>query len=772
MSDRALTYVEIDLLYCELTYSVPPCQAAIGVTGEQPCFNTLGTCQDRDNFTPETVTIRFAVDTDYRPKQIEAFPSIKGWSITPPKISLGEDLGQRGSLNVSFVDHPHSDTGPGGDPYLADRDYNPFDQGTFWGKFRARQPFIMTRPIRIIRGFVPDEFEATYPQGTALPDGVLRDQETRHYLVDHFDGPRPDASYEIVGKDVLKFADGRRGQAPRVSNGFLSSGIDEEELIAILSPSGIGDAEYAASGYVAIGGEEIVGFTRSGDTLTITRGEFGTTPAEHDGQDRVQEVLVYSAADPSEIIADLLENYAEVDSDFIPITEWQEETSSISSVYSGAVAEPTAVADLVSELVKEAGLVIWWDDERRVVRLQALRGIPTSAQVLDETTIVQGSLRTKEQPEKRLSQVWTSFAKRSPLEGQGDSKNFRSTAATVDLEKQSDYNAPAILKINSRWIGVGGRAIAERLNDTFLSRFRDPPRNIQFEVFRGTPIVLGGGYRVAFWPFQDETGARATVPIQVTRLEPTDTGLLIEAEEMLFEDFAQSEEHLIVFDADINNVNLRTVHDQLYEPVDGTESPSIPVIALVTAGTIIGSNSTELPAFNVGSWPAGVIPHLTIEGRIQGAGGKGGRGGNKGGSGGQSGNTGGTALLTTEAITLSMPNGEIYAGAGGGGGGGRSDNNAGHGGSGGAGTIPGGGGGGGGGDPNARSGKEGSSESGGAVQDASGAFSGGRGGDPGENGASGSGSGAGAGGTRGFAIDGVSLITILDAGDVRGRTQN
>src|SRR3569833_551747 len=157
MSDEALTYVELDIDYCSLTYGVAPCTAALGVTGSAKCFNTRATCQDVEHFTNSPVTLRFSVDTGHNPADIEALPFIathEDVAITPGRISLGEDLGQRESVSITFGDRPHPDTGAGFDKYLVDRIYDPFSQGTFWGKFRARQPYLKGRTLRLFRGFV------------------------------------------------------------------------------------------------------------------------------------------------------------------------------------------------------------------------------------------------------------------------------------------------------------------------------------------------------------------------------------------------------------------------------------------------------------------------------------------------------------------------------------------------------------------------------------------------------------------------------------------
>ena len=143
------------------------CTAWIPTTGPIKCFNSLGTCQDRANFNNVPVTLRFAVDCDYLPDAIPCIPSIAWISLSPGTISLGQDLGTRSSLSVSFNDQPHSDAGAAQDKYPETRGYDPYKRGTYWGKFRARNPYLIGRPIRLIRGVVGHRWGRWRP-GTTL----------------------------------------------------------------------------------------------------------------------------------------------------------------------------------------------------------------------------------------------------------------------------------------------------------------------------------------------------------------------------------------------------------------------------------------------------------------------------------------------------------------------------------------------------------------------------------------------------------------------------
>lgn len=962
----SLTYCELDLDYCANTYGTAPCTAAIPTTGDKKCFNTTATCQDRVNFINAPVTVRFCMEgADFYPLDIDATPSIVSVEHSPGRISLGEDLGERASLNVTFRDHRDSDTGPAGDKYLADRSYDPFTQGTFFGKFRNRQKFIKGSPIRLIRGTL----------GQSLAGMV-----TRHFVVESFTGPDSSGMYQIIAKDILKLADNDRAQAPVASNGFCSADMTAAQTTFTLFPSGIADLEYPTSGYLAISGKEAVAFTRArsidadtklmlhlngadaavattdnsasahavtffgnaqldtaqkkfgtasllldgindyiqldgsadfafgtgdftiemwfrlsaistqyvlydstpaagsglyplilisssnmlqflapsalivgttavaastwyhvaltrasgitrlfldgvqeGDdyadtntyingasrpvigtngatvtsnevagwidevsvskgvarwdrdfvpdvlemsntlsnTINITRARLGTVAVTHKANDRVQLMLVYQGVDPADIIYDLLKNYANVPIEYLPRSTWQAETVTyLAKVYTANIGEPTGVKKLIGELIEQAALVVWWDDVSQLVRLQVMRRVPTTAATYDEENVIEGTFNVREQPEKRISQVWTFFDQVNPLEKIDQPDNYKSSTLTVDLQAESDYGSSAIKKIFSRWIPTGGLAIAQRLNDIQLARFKDPPRLFEFALFAGETAALGGGYQIGSWALQDDEGLPALSPAQVVRLTHAADSIRMAAEEVLFglEDLDPNA-RVIIFDTSQNNVNVQAVHDSLYPPI--TAVGAITLTITVAEGVIIGSSSTANPAMDIGTFTAGLPISLNVVGRIQGAGGNGGTIIDPSASGGM----GGTALLTTMVIDLDATGGEIWGGGGGGGGSqlAFTGGSPASGGGGGAGTVPGLGG-----HSNPGYSSQGTSESGGSGFASSGGRSSGSGGGPGLTGASGTGPVATAGGARGNAIVGISLITVTGAGDRRG----
>ena len=501
----------------------------------------------------------------------------------------------------------------------------------------------------------------------------------------------------------------------------------------------------------------------TGDVLTLTgRAQLGTTPAQaHKAQDRVQTVLYLFGEDVSNIIELLMVDYAGIDEDFIPIGEWLTESEGfLGTVYTTVIAEPTPVRKLIDELIEQAALCVWWDDLSELIRLTVLRAISTDAALFDEHNRRKDtSLSLREQPEKQVSQVWTYYARTNPLKPLDDLDNYRSTAVTVG---GADEDSTAIRVVLSRWIPENARAIAQKLNYKLLGRYKTAPRAFGFSTMRYSEcdVELGRGYNIGSHIFQDATGARVNVPIQVTRLVPAPDRFVVEAEEMQFDPVPEDiSGHLVIIDTDGVNKNLRTIHDSQYSEAESGDT----VICVINAGVVISSASTTLPAFDIGSWPSGVDITVVINGTIQGAAGNGGRCYSPGLTAGAPGLSGGVALYTRYAIDLEISAGaKVWGGGGGGGGGGVASLTVdGGGGGGGAGRIPGIGGIGG-----VGPGASGTDGAGGVGSGAGpGGYAGGNGG--------GSTAPGGAGGAAGYQIDGVSYVTVtVNLGDRRGPTVN
>jgi hypothetical protein len=539
---------------------------------------------------------------------------------------------------------------------VADRPYDPYNQGTFWAKLRARFPSFEGFPLRVFTG---------------QTDADLASYRVEHFMIQT--ATVDDQGMDITAKDALGFADAKKAQAPLVSNGRLLADLTAVATAATLTPSGIGNDEYPASGTLVLGGDELVTFTRSGDNLTLARGQFGTTASAHDEDTVCQLALRYSSQRVSAIIYDLLVNYTPgIDPDWCDLDAWtQEDDTYIGRLYSGIVASPTAVNTVLNELIEQAGVSLWFDTSLNRMQFQTLRPVSTTATLYDDNRVVSNTLKSQEQPGLRASEVWTYYGVKDPTNKSDKEANYACAIATIDADSSSDYKVPAIRKILSRWISADNRSAAQRLNDMTLARFKDAPRDLAFALFASEESVpqMGQGIKVEAAIFQDDQGAREVLPAYVTSVEFTETGTMIRAQELLLNETTLPPTDRTVFlDVDHFNVNLRDVYDSVYStlPTDAE------IVFTVSPGAYIGGAVVGGRSLDVGTWPADTILTLRIasatdtDSKILGRGGEGGGSDNPVRSAPfNAGEAGGVALYTRKAITL-----ENYGTIAGGGGGG------------------------------------------------------------------------------------------------------
>lgn len=649
---RPLLVVEIDIPKCVHTYGVAPCTAALGVTGDVKCFNSSRTCQDKANFSPSPFTLRFC--EPFEELSFAAYPALVSVAVTPNVIDPGRSMGQRASVSIAVDDFQSADSG-GLDNYLTDRDYDPFNQGTFWGKLRARIPSMEGFPCRVLRGYIADDGSVD-----------LSTFRVEYYVVT---AASMDAKgIAITAKDPLAFCDTKKAQAPAISGGRLAAAITDASTSFSLTPAGIGNLEYPASGKLCLSGKEIVTFTRSGDTITLTsRGNTsGTEQTDHKEDSIAQLVLDYDAQGADDIISDLLLTYTPgIDPAWLDLDEWQTEIDTyVGVLYTASIAAPQSVATLINEVIAQAGLAMWWDVEGQKLRLQALRPVSPGSFTYDDDLIEAGSMAVKEQPDRRVSQAWTYYGVANATNKTDKESNFQAAIASVGTDTELDYELPAIQKTLSRWIPVTARNAAERLNDMLLARFQDAPRLLQFAMHADLPEVpkLGTGIYVAASVFQDATGARVSIPAFVTSVQPDTDSVTIRAEEFNFYDSSVPGANRTIFiEVDTFNVDLRTLYDTLYSGVpDG-----MILDVYITSTAYVGSINPAYPAFVVSDdWPVDSVIRIFIAegGGVMGAGGN--------GSGYQpgfeEGGLGGTAFVIERPVEITN-NGMVGGGGGGGG---------------------------------------------------------------------------------------------------------
>lgn len=577
-------WVEIDQDFCSRTYSVAPCAASLAV-GSNECYNTRQTCQDPANYDRSTLTLRFCKNQAYLPEDAYYIPSLASVSLSAGSINpVGASqnssaLGTRGGISVRFQDHPHTDRYV--DPYIANRvsrdaGYIATERGTFWSKWRARNPYYLGRVIRHKIGFI---------EGDQIVDVV-----TRTYFITSFDGPDASGNVSITGKDLLSQITNEKAKAPAASGGKLLASLTTGATSFTLDPVGIGNDEYPASGVVRIG-KELMTFTRVGDAMTVTRAQYNTAAATANAGDTVQLCLEYSAGAPATILNDLLANYAGIPSGYLNTAQWaQEQTDYMPRLYSALITQPTGVAELVGEMCQQMYFYPIWDERNAVLNIRAIRPAEddTVYDLADFGSFVADSVTLRDLPEQLVTQVWVYYGIINPAESATDPKNYavREIVAT-DESLPEKQGTEKIKQLFCRWIPSTNGAAAVDLGQKMIARYGAAPRQVSFTLAqKDSQIWLGDFVTVTHRLSVDASGQQIPLNIQVLSAQEARQGVEFRyiGQEFVYEAPIDPNDRLIIIAANQTNINLRTLHDSIYAAPVGGET----IRVIVRTGVVIG----------------------------------------------------------------------------------------------------------------------------------------------------------------------------------------
>lgn len=524
--------VEMDIERCSLTYASAPCTAALGTTGVRKCFNCFANCQDPGNFTTSTETLRFALNVDGLPRNERIYPALAVPVTTNPAIiNLGGvsdntgPLGKRARVTVRLQDFTDSDIWF--DRYQSERvdgtaqtdegGYNPGKRGTFFAKLRKRFPYYVGRALRVLEGEVGQSLSA---------------MRTRNYVISEWKGPDAAGNVSIVAKDILDLADNKKALAPVASTGKLASDVAATDLAAFdLEPSGVG-ADYPSSGRASIG-SEVVTFTRSIDTITLTgRALDGTTDAAHSSGDLFQEAFRVDGRTIAQVVRDLLRDYAGVDSSFIPFGDWQDEAARWLAGFdlTATITKPTGVTSLIGE-ISQLGVMFWWDDVNQKIRMRANRPLDlgeAAPGLSDSKTFIEKTIQNEDLHDERLSRVLLWHGQLDASGSATDGNNFRRVSIPIDAgaESAEEYNQTQTKETFNRWLGSGNDSVADAVAARLLNRYRNTPQQITFtyDAKDEANVTLAGPVEITSRVLTDDTGAALAQQMQITSVEETVPG--------------------------------------------------------------------------------------------------------------------------------------------------------------------------------------------------------------------------------------------------------
>lgn len=540
---RPWNWIEFELQRCELEYGIAPCQAELGVSGDHKCYNGWETCQDQDNFTPKSFWVRIAEGLQDAPRQfmfddegLEAFlPYLLRFSHTPSLPNPGETLGARAQFTAELQDAPHHDIGI--DKYVAERDFDPAQQGTMLRKTKVRFPHYIGRRLRWYQGYI-----------TAEPRPA--DFRRREYVMERWEGPDAKGRTRIVCKDVLKVLDDERAQAPRKSRGELA-----EDLTAVATPSTLDietsePAEYdleGPAGYVRIGREV---FTHTGTTpiaggVRLT-GVSRTAPAPYTTEasahaigDLVQR-CEYLSGTVAEVVERLMVGFGGMNQAYVPTAEWALEAATWApEIIKRLITEPEGVKSLVDEIIGQTlTWGFWFDEIEQLIRYRALRPADVSDEVVALTegaNLVADSVQIVDAPDKIINEVQVLYGQVDPVKSRDEIENYRFGFAALDGDSQStnELGQRRIKRIFGRWLFDLGTV--QQMATRTLAASAKNLMTLTFKVERKDENLRTAEFAdITTLYLIDQFGAPRTMRFQVLRAEVAGEAVSYRAREDFF----------------------------------------------------------------------------------------------------------------------------------------------------------------------------------------------------------------------------------------------
>lgn len=524
--------VEIDIDRCTLTFGEGACPAVLSASNPRKCYNTYATCPVRDAYVKTTQTLKFVVPS-FPVKGDNYFPCIKdigGRDQTVNIAGFNPDiggLGQRASIKIKMSDFPYRDVLT--DKYWEERitggaqidepGYDPLDRGSFWTKFKARNPNFATRALRVKEGY--------------HNNGSIVVTKTRNYVITEIDGPDNSGDFTITAKDILALADDDRAKAPVVSRGRLVADINETET-EFKIPSGLG-VEYPESGFLVVG-SEIMQFTRSGFTFTVIRGQMGTEAQRHSIDDTVQVCFRANNRRADVVIYDLLINYANIPAAWIPYSEWEAEFDrwGATMILNATVCQPTGVAELLSE-INQLGITLWWADVDQKIRLRLNRPSEVAIKEISDRNNVM-DLRRIENDKERATR-FNFFSKQiDPTKGLSKG-NFKRSYLNIALDEENPnfFGQSLTKEIYTRWLNQGNDAAAKIITGRLLNRYKRAPVTFDITLDAKDDLQLADVITVNSYAATDDTGKPVPTLCQVFYREDLEAGNKIRVEVQRFQ---------------------------------------------------------------------------------------------------------------------------------------------------------------------------------------------------------------------------------------------
>lgn len=378
---------------------------------------------------------------------------------------------------------------------------------SFWALLKANVEIMTNLDVRWIQGSI----DVDTMSFTA--------ERTLQLVSTRFEGPSNEHEVTIECGDIFTRITQSRAFAPKISDVTLLSAIGTGDTSATMSDT---TDTIGASGYLRIGtGDEIIGFTKTGTSLSLTRAQKGTSAEAYDAGDAVQQIVIFEDADIADVLHTLYTEYGGYTVTGAEKTDWDAEEDLHLSDYKGKINatlwEPEEVGDLIDDMMTHLPFTSWPDPETAQIRFEAIKVNETITEDIDATDtatskVVADSVDIVEETDGVANFLWIYYGLIDPSGDLEDPTNYASATPYQNVAATSTRGELVVRKIFSRWLGSGESALVASLGVTLTRTLAYDARLVTLEVWSDdTSLNVGDYTRLTSPKITDKSGSTVAI---------------------------------------------------------------------------------------------------------------------------------------------------------------------------------------------------------------------------------------------------------------------
>lgn len=449
-----LTAVEVDLDWYD-DESIDPTNPDGSL-----CYRTPATT-DQGTFELTSKTRRWQSHDQDPIASLGAIPCVVRVNSDSEEIRIGSGLARFGQATIvlrDFVDADQTEDPFRDDVSRASKDHS---ASTYFRKLLARNPYWTGRTLRIKEGWSTD--------GT----WIAADSITKTYVVRDIQGPTG-GSVTITAVGPLQLLGLNNIQVPTTSRGRLLQDLTASATAATITPENAA-SDYGSSGYARID-DEIVGYTRDGLNLTLTRAQWNTVADSHSADGTIQECVAWTDTSVTTILTDLLTTHGGVDASYIDSTGWEDERDTWLTLYNfdAILSEPEKIVDIVRNILETCAAYMWWDDENALLRLRALRPAQANSATWTDADNLLSAPKIQRDMGERVSRADVLIQPRSWSAEMDEQSTYRVRVLGQETgDGETQHKTSQVAVIMTRWLDSEQINLAVRAGYQTAASLRD-----------------------------------------------------------------------------------------------------------------------------------------------------------------------------------------------------------------------------------------------------------------------------------------------------------